>query len=155
MSPPSSPSRLTRLLRLGRGELVATARAVLEAVIVEIRVRRTPIEPLARRYGVPLDTRSEEQGRDRTPAGAPPQLTQQEQCHLRAITRVMRRWPFGRGSCLREALLYGRAVSSHQPVLRLGVRRGEQGLVAHAWVELPGMMLGGRRDFRTLRRFDA
>jgi Transglutaminase-like superfamily len=68
-----------------------------------------------------------------------PQLSLPERRRLRIVDVVAERWPFGEGQCLRRALVTGRVLERLHPRLSLGVaRRGNGGLVAHAWLELDG-----------------
>jgi hypothetical protein len=84
---------------------------------------------------------------DGPPASAPEagepevviQLSPSERHRLRVIDVVANRWPFGKGQCLRRALVTGRVLRRLHPRLSLGVaRRQGNGLAAHAWLELDG-----------------
>lgn len=125
-------SGLRGLRRLGpRGVLSALSTAAWACVVeAALRTGRTP--QIARRLGVPLD--------QATPAGAPGAplaLTPAEKRSLRTVRRVLSHRPFN-GTCLRQALLVGHALRARRPVLRIGVRKADGELLAHAWVEIDG-----------------
>lgn len=59
---------------------------------------------------------------------------------LAASRRVVRHWPFG-DTCLRVALVCGRRLRTLEPVLRVGVRKEDGELKAHAWLDVRGTSL--------------
>jgi len=70
---------------------------------------------------------------------------------------VLRRLPWS-PNCLEQSLVLIRVLRrSHyrdEPVLRLGVRKREDGLEFHAWVETDGMVVGDRENIaETFRPF--
>lgn len=75
-------------------------------------------------------------------------LDRREQRRLRAISRVARHWPFGRGPCLREALVTAMALPLRDVAVRFGIARDDSGLDAHAWVEIDGWELGDGEGYR-------
>ena len=108
--------------------------SLLVAIRVEWMLRRRSLPELAARSGLRV-VASQEPVRLRTPADPP--LPAWAGRRLALADRVMRRWPFGApdGRCLRRALLQGHRVRALDPAIRIGVRRGPTGLVAHAWLE--------------------
>jgi transglutaminase superfamily protein len=72
--------------------------------------------------------------------GARPQLTDREREHVDDVRKVMSRRPFD-GSCLRQALLVGRALSSHATYLQIGVAKDTSGVRAHAWLVVDGAVI--------------
>lgn len=111
------------------------ARTLVDFAYVECVVRREPVEHAARRLGVPLATGPVRPGRDH--------LDRFERRRVAAVRRVAGWWPLGRGPCLREALVLGRLLPHLNPQLRLGVARRGGEMVAHAWVDVDGVLIGG------------
>ncbi|MGH8930826.1 MAG: lasso peptide biosynthesis B2 protein [Egibacteraceae bacterium] len=131
-------------------ERLTTVRVLFTACSVEIAIRALPIPRFVRLLGVTLAT--DEGGIPPEPATAPALSTFDpiERRRIRAVLRVMRRWPFGRGSCLRQALLLGHFLRARHPVLHLGVAgRGEE-MAAHAWIAVSGVTIGGLEGFLPL-----
>ena len=58
----------------------------------------------------------------------------------RRAHQIVRRWPFG-DTCLRRCVLLGWQINSLDPVLRIGIRMADGGLVAHSWLEVDGRPL--------------
>lgn len=104
--------------------------------VVEIGVRVAPLDRLAARVGAPLAAGA---GVSDTVSLA---VTRQEAQRLRVLQRVMPRWPFCEGPCLRQALVAGRILRRHHPRLRLGVAVEGSGVVAHAWLEVADTTIG-------------
>jgi hypothetical protein len=70
---------------------------------------------------------------------------------FRIALAVCKRWPFG-DTCLRRSLLIGNRLSSLEPVLRIGVDRPAEGLLAHAWLEIDGRSLDPEsKNFATMQ----
>lgn len=127
-------------------ERVATVRAGLLVSAVELGVRAIPISRLGRLLGVPLDL-----GPSSASVGAEAQtarddlwerLASEEQRGVEAVARVLRRWPFGDGRCLRRSLAVGHVLRRRQPVMRIGVASEDGDLLAHAWIEVAGVAVG-------------
>lgn len=140
--------RLHTIARIPRAEKVETARVLALSLVVEVAIRLAPLPEVARRLGIAVDfsTRA-----PTLPTAAPtPPLTSQEVRRVRAVQRVMRRWPFGRGTCLRQSLVLGHRLRHRDPVLRLGVRRRHDDVLGHAWLELSGTSVGADTSFLPL-----
>jgi Transglutaminase-like superfamily len=113
--------------------------------LVEVAIRALPLDRVSRLLGVPLNSSDEE-----LPAGTQQMtLTGWQRGQLRTLEPVAAHWPFSDGPCLRQSLVAGRVLRSHDPVLRLGVNL-QDGLQAHAWVEVDGYQLGQSNDFTVL-----
>jgi hypothetical protein len=117
-------------------ELPAVVAAAMVAVAVEVGLRTLKLPTLARLMSTPLadDGGAPEQVVDRYPM--PPRLV----LRMRAVRRVMRHWPFG-DACLRLALVSGQRIRELRPLLRVGVAKGDDGVRAHAWLEVDGVSL--------------
>jgi hypothetical protein len=122
--------RLRRRLRHPIPEIVVVA---CLAAYVEIGLRRWTLPELSRRLHVRMDLSSD--------AGPVPEqivLPSGAKGSIRAVNRVLTRWPWG-DTCLRRALLLGHRLSWLDPTLRIGVRRAGDGRIgAHAWLEIGG-----------------
>ncbi len=128
--------------RLPAGDLLSIARVLVVTTLVEVAIRTVPLPRVARWLAVPLDTVD---ARPAAPAAPPsPAFDRYELRRLRAAKRVMARWPFGGGPCLRQSLVVGYLLRSRHPVLRLGVGSVDGTVMAHAWIEVSGTSIGGR-----------
>ena len=133
--------------RLPLADKLETARSLSLAAVVEGAVRVAPLPALARRLGLDLDLKTPTPS---VPAGPPtPPLTRDEVRRVRATMRIMRVWPFGKGSCLRQSLVLGYQLRRRHPVLRVGVRM-QDGVVGHAWIEVAGTNIGGDGSYLPL-----
>ena len=106
--------------------------ALFWACVVEVGLKTRPLPALAERLGTPLA----EPDADRTsPAEATSKnFTYKEWIRLRAIDRVLRRWPFG-DTCLRRSLVWGHSLRARSPRLQIGVARDGVGtIIAHSWL---------------------
>jgi transglutaminase superfamily protein len=114
-------------------------------VVVEVSIRALPLDRVSRMLGVPLNSSDE-----LLPAGSQQmKLTGWQRGQLRTLEPVAAHWPFSDGPCLRQSLVAGRVLRGHDPVLRLGVNL-QDGLQAHAWVEVDGYQLGQSNNFTVL-----
>jgi hypothetical protein len=59
---------------------------------------------------------------------------------LAVVQAVMRHWPID-GVCLRESLVAGQRLRRLDPVMKVGVKRGAAGVMAHAWLQIDGIDL--------------
>ncbi len=124
------------------------ARTVVLAGVVELGLRRMPVTRLSRLLGVHLLL-------DGTPAASgiteTLRLSARERQRLDVTWRVLRHRPFN-GTCLRRALLAGRVVRHRDHAVRIGVRKVDGVVSAHAWLELDGTVLdlGAVDDFKVL-----
>ncbi len=103
------------------------------AVIAEVGVRTVRLERLARLFSVSLAPTGE-------PGGSPATVPEWARARLRVIPTVMNRWPVD-GTCLRQSLVTGQRLRKLRPTLHIGVRRGEDAVLAHAWVDIDGRSL--------------
>ena len=122
-------------LRLPPGRMVAVARAVVAVLAVEVGLRTTDLERLARRFRVPLASGSAPAPRADDDANVAA-LSPREQRDYWAATWALDRWIYD-GTCLRRALVTGWFLRRHHPELHLGlIGAGE---TSHAWIEAEGM----------------
>ena len=141
-----------RTLRWRWLSLRAHVVALLLAAYVEVTFRLVPVDRLARHLGTPLD-------RSAADGPLPPELDLEDLSYrqwlrVTAIDRIYRWWPFG-DTCLRRSLAWGRVLRGRSPRLRIGVARGDDGLVkAHSWLEFDGRCLGSSTElaYETLGR---
>ena len=134
--------------RFELGEMWTTLATTVLALRMEFLIRRRSLSAAAAACGVPLDTspdvsRTEPLGHS---VPAPPFSTTEVR-QLRAIHRVLSRWPstsgeWGRGTCLRESLLTGYYLRRRQPMLRVGAGLVDGVTVFHAWIEVSGVNTG-------------
>jgi hypothetical protein len=54
------------------------------------------------------------------------------------LARLALRWAPTRSTCLRIALVSASRLRRLDPKVRIGVARGEEGILAHAWLEIDG-----------------
>lgn len=115
---------------------MTSLQVVAVAAVVEVGLRTTGVDRLARLLGVPLAT-----GGAPAPAlgvGDAGFLSERERRVHWALFWVMTRWLYD-GTCLRRALVLGWFLRRRHPVLRLGML--SEGDVAHAWIEVDGRAL--------------
>ena len=108
----------------------AVVKAAIVVSFVEIGLRTTNIDALAKRMHVPLAPRSAHV--PKTGADDFGALTASEQRSFWACGWVLNRWSF-EGTCLRRALVKGYFLRRRNPALLLGM--ADNGETAHAWVE--------------------
>ena len=140
--------KLRSAARLPPADRLLFARGLLLAALAELAVRVLAPPRLAALFGVRLlDGGSEVSDPSRSgplPAADTRQLE-------RAVDLVFRNWPVD--TCLRRALVLGGLLRSHDPVLKLGVRKDGAEVRAHAWIEVDGEPVGGPPgDYRPLQR---
>jgi hypothetical protein len=115
----------------------------------EVAVRMAPLPLVSRWFRTPLAV---EAG---TPAPVNPwsSLDGRTRRWLSLTSRVGAHWPFGRGGCLRQALVEGFVLRRQRPTLRVGVARvAPADVAAHAWVELGGHARPEDAGFAPLHR---
>jgi hypothetical protein len=129
-------------MRLPFAEQLTTARVLVAAFPVEIAIRTVQLPRLVRWLGFTLATSSDDLPGE--PAAGTPAMSfdPAEWRQVRVVLRVMRHWPFGPGSCLRQALLLGHLLRARHPVLYLGVSCCDQRFTAHAWIQVSGLTIG-------------
>jgi hypothetical protein len=118
--------------------------------LVEVSVRLVPLPTLASWMGATLATTEPSPGSPAPLVAREPRLGGSELRRLRLVDALARRWPFGRGPCLRQALVAGHVLRRHGPVLRLGAALSESDVVGHAWLEVGSFELGRSDDFTAL-----
>ncbi|NLE99105.1 MAG: lasso peptide biosynthesis B2 protein, partial [Propionibacterium sp.] len=121
-------------------EMPATLAALVVACVVEVGLRATKLQRLARFLGTPLALGDTSPGstaarRAALPASATRQVS--------ATRRVLRHWPFG-DTCLRQALISGQRLRRLGPELHVGVAKIDGEIRAHAWLEIDGAILDPR-----------
>ena len=127
-------------------ERLVVVRMLGLATIVEVGLRTIRLPLLARALGVRLDWSKQQAA----PPGIPTSLGMSDRRKVTNVLRVMRHWPFAEGTCLRQSLMLGRVLKSLHPELRIGVQDRGRGIVAHAWIELDGVALGGSDGYLPL-----
>lgn len=134
-------------MRLPLAEQLTTVKVLAAALLVEVAIRAVPLPRLVRWLGFTMAARDGDDQAELT--GAPP-FDPVERRRVRVVLNVMRYWPFGRGACLRQALLLGHLLRARHPVLHLGVMRRGQEITAHAWIQVSGLVIGEREGFLPL-----
>jgi Transglutaminase-like superfamily len=123
-------------------DVCSLARVTMLAMVVEIAVRLLPLPTVARLMRVSLV-----QPPARPGVATLPDLRPAERRAVRMARALMRRWPWGRGACLRRSLLVGHVLRRHDPWLRVGVARDDTDIRAHAWLEIRGVEATGAGPF--------
>jgi hypothetical protein len=145
-------ARVGAFLRLPPRDRLTAVHALAAATLVELLIRQVRLPVLARLAGVALG-RDRPAGGDSPPEERGPAAGPDVARAVRSTRRVLRSWPFARGgTCLREALVLGHLLRARSPVLRIGVAHGKAGLLAHAWLEVDGLVLGDSRGFATFEQ---
>jgi hypothetical protein len=108
------------------------------AAASEVAVRMLTLHRAARLFAVRLDPGGEPQmaPEHSSTATLPPWAVRR----LAVVQAVMRHWPID-GVCLRESLVAGQRLRRLDPVMKVGVRRGANGVMAHAWLKVGGVDL--------------
>jgi len=132
-------------LRLPFAEQCTTLWVIAVAAMVEYMIRRWPLPRVTRILGVLWAN----DGVVGERFGAR-QLSVRDHRVMRCTSRVMRRWPFCEGTCLRQSLIVGFALRRHSPRLRLGVARPGAGFGAHAWLDVCDTTIGASSGFHSL-----
>lgn len=125
-------------MRVARWVLTAweVFRALGAMVVIEVSLRASDLPGTCRRLRVGLDLTS--------PTASPTQQAILPRRTRRAVlvSRVVAAWWPAGDTCLRRCLLIGHRLRSLRPVLRIGVRRTDQGeFSAHSWLEFDGRTL--------------
>ena len=121
-----------RRLRLRPAELRAAARATTAIVLVDAGLHVLTADRLGRALGVPLLLRDAPP----LPPLRPEQVDPHDRAALRLLAAASRRFGLRRSSpCLRSSLAAGLLLRRHHPVLRIGVARAGEDVLAHAWLE--------------------
>ncbi|MCT2585754.1 lasso peptide biosynthesis B2 protein [Actinophytocola sp. S1-96] len=110
-------------------------------------LRRHDLPTVCARLGIVPDLDSGD-----PPATGPAVLPGRARTAIRACSAATRRWRHG-DTCLRRCLLVGNRLRHLSPVLRIGVRRDGDGILAHSWLEVDGRTLDPTAvDFAPLGR---
>jgi hypothetical protein len=133
--------------RLSRADKVTVVRLLALLTVTEVALRLAALPTLSRCLGVSLRG-SSTPAESEVPKCHDPwtQLTERERRQAHLLGQIVHWWPVGPGPCLRHALVLGHVLRRRDPVLRLGVTRAGEEIVAHAWVEIGGASLD--RDAR-------
>jgi len=111
-------------------------RALGPLVVIEISLRTSGLPATCRRLRVRCDLDSAA-----PPAARLAVLPRDAGAAVRASRAVVARWPGG-DTCLRQCLLIGHRLRGLGPVLRIGVKRDQDGVFsAHSWLEIRGRTL--------------
>jgi hypothetical protein len=129
---------LTVGLRLPLREQLTVLWILVLASLVEVGLRTVSFNQVARWFRVSLITDST----DNPNTPGTPDFDETERRQIRNVLRVMHYWPFAKGSCLRQSILLAYLLRRREPVVRLGVSRQDDEIVAHAWVDICGISLG-------------
>lgn len=117
--------------------------------VAELGVRLVKLPRLTGWLGIAIGTSAEEPSVTSADASA---LRYRDLALLRAVSAVAPKWPFADGPCLRQALVAGWILRRRRPTLRLGVARGNDQVLAHAWIEVDGVgTLGWQQGYLPLR----
>lgn len=147
VAPRGREVRRRRLVQLAGPDGLETLRVLGLTAAIEVAIRVMTLPRITGLLGISLDLTSPD------PVGAlrlpTPALSEAEVRRVRAVRRVMHRWPLGKGKCLRQSLVLGQLLRHRRPVLRLGVRGGSE-VVGHAWLEVSGTAIGGDATFLPL-----
>lgn len=117
--------------------------------VAEVGIRVVPLPTLAAWTGATLATTEPAAGSAQEVQGKP-HLSGSELRRLRLVDALAKRWPLGTGPCLRQALVAGRVLRRHHPILRVGAALSDTDVVAHAWLEVGAFELGRSDDFTAL-----
>lgn len=134
-------TRPTWLPRVRMAEVPALLAALVVTAVVEVGLRTTTLPRLAGALGTPLAVNGYDACADQDP---PRPLPPWAVHRMRAVQRVLGRWPFG-DTCLRQALVCGRLVRRLRPELQLGVAKVDGEVRAHAWLLVNGTVVDPRR----------
>ena len=134
-------SRVRTALRLSRKFLglplrdkALLLRVLWWTALVEAGVRLVPLPVLAHRLGVRLSSDAPSEGAS--------ELTPAQRRQVLAVQQVIRRWHLAPGPCLRESLVIGHLFGAEDPVLKIGVKREDGEVKAHAWLDVRGLLIG-------------
>lgn len=125
-------------LRLPPRSIATTLRVAVLMGVAEVMVRRRPLPKVTASLGVRLDLRPSGRPDDPFDIATLPGAAQRQ---IECTNRVADAWPFSDGPCLRRTLVAGRLLRRHDPSIRVGLRGGTSGMVAHAWLEIDGRPL--------------
>lgn len=122
---------------LSSDDVLAAAGLAGWAGVIEAGLRTTTLPRLARVVGVRVQV---DGAHARPGSAADVKLSAAERRRLDLAGRVLRRGPF-EDSCLRRAMLSARVLRHRAHAVRIGVRKVDGAVKAHAWLELDGISL--------------
>lgn len=126
--------KLRRLVEISPRRWLRMLSIAVSAVHVEwLLRRREPLPAVADRMGVCLAA----DGSPTDPESL--RLTDEEWRRIQDVRRVISRPPFD-GSCLRQALIVGQQLRNRKPRLQVGVLKDSDGVRAHAWLLVDGVV---------------
>jgi hypothetical protein len=128
-------------------ELLLILYAALVLLVVELLIRWVPLPRLSRMLGVRLDLSPAPVARSEPAALVLPHGVR---LRLRNTNRVVDRWPFCKGPCLRRSLVTAHLLRAHHPAIRLGTAGAGDTLRAHAWVEIDDRPLEDIAEYSVL-----
>jgi hypothetical protein len=128
---------IARCRRIGYRNLATAAMLAWWAAVIEVGLRATTLPRVAKIVGVRIQVDGAHCGVEGSECvlRSPNELRQ-----LNIAGRVLRRGPF-EDSCLRRAMLAGRILRHRDHAVRIGVRKVDGAVQAHAWLELDGVSL--------------
>ena len=118
-------------------DLMIATRLAGWAAVIEISLRTTTLSRLSRIVGIRVQV---DGAHARPGSTADVKLSPGESRQLDLAGRVLRRGPFN-DSCLRRAMLAARVLRGRSHAVRIGVRKVDGVVKAHAWLELDGVSL--------------
>ena len=141
-----------RLRRMRIRDIPTMLHASILIAFVEVCVRRYPPAKVGRLLGCPIDTTPVDPQAARMRNSDLPSHTVRQ---LRCARRVAEVWPFSEGPCLRSALVGGRLIRRHAPVVRIGIDPSSDELAAHAWLEIDGRPLEAVHHYLAFQERDS
>ena len=135
---------LTTFVRLPLAEQRTMLWVLAVSTVVELAIRRMPLPRVSRALGLAWMRDA-----DSAVGRAPSTLSARDRRVVRCTRRVMRWWPFCKGTCLRQSLVIGYALRRHRPRLQIGVALPSTGFGAHAWLEVCGLRIGAAEGFHS------
>lgn len=133
------------------GEKAELLELVLLAAVAEVAVRVVKLGVITRRLGIRLDgeTSPRHSSHERLGGRLSDEVVDRRAA---AVDRLYRVWP-RRDACLRRGLVLGWRIRKAQPTLRIGVKRENGTIRAHAWIEVDGRVIGDDTgDYAPLHR---
>lgn len=139
---------LRKLPATGFRGFAATSYVLGLYVVVETLLRLQPTARVVERFGLRMSVGvpCQEPG---PPLGRH-SLSRTEEVRWAVVKRLTPLLYGDDRGCLRRAMVLGVILRRHNPVLRLGVRRGEESFTAHAWLEIDGRQIEAAHGYEPL-----